>query len=129
LQQRGNRGRGRGLVGAGAEPGAAPPASSGAWHWRVTAPTHAPPRSRPTAVNLADSAAKLKAVARKAAAADGATPEAVAEEVVKAAEATLAEDVAANKVRATTGNGSERVRRPLKGGLRGSARRGRQQPG
>ncbi|KIZ04682.1 isopentenyl-diphosphate Delta-isomerase [Monoraphidium neglectum] len=53
--------------------------------------------SRPTAVNLADSATKLKAVARQAAAAEGATPESVTAEVVAAAEATLEEDIAANK--------------------------------
>lgn len=54
--------------------------------------------SRPTAVNLADSAVKLKAVAAEAAALQGATAESVAVAVVAAAEATLEQDIAANKV-------------------------------
>lgn len=54
--------------------------------------------SRPTAVNLADSAVKLKAVAAKAAAQPGATAESVTAAVIAAAEATLDEDIAANKV-------------------------------
>jgi methylthioribose-1-phosphate isomerase len=64
--------------------------------------------SRPTAVNLADSAAKLKSVARKVAAAAGATPEKVTAEVVKAAEATLEDDVAANKVQGVSALGLSR---------------------
>ena len=55
-------------------------------------------RSRPTAVNLADSANKLKAVADKAAEAPGATPQTVAKAVVSAAEAWMEDDIAANKV-------------------------------
>lgn len=54
--------------------------------------------SRPTAVNLADSAVKLKAVAAEVAAEAGATAESVAAAVVEAAEATLEQDIAANKV-------------------------------
>lgn len=54
--------------------------------------------SRPTAVNLADSAIKLKAVAAQAASKPGATAELVTAAVVAAAEATLEEDIAANKV-------------------------------
>ena len=53
--------------------------------------------SRPTAVNLADSAHKLKAVARRAAAEAGASPTSVVAAVVAAAEATLEEDIAANR--------------------------------
>eukprot|EP00878_Enallax_costatus_P005791 GHUV01006072.1.p1 GENE.GHUV01006072.1~~GHUV01006072.1.p1 ORF type:complete len:713 (+),score=234.96 GHUV01006072.1:191-2329(+) len=53
--------------------------------------------SRPTAVNLADSAVKLKAVAAQAASEPGATAESVTAAVVEAAEATLEEDIAANK--------------------------------
>ncbi|WIA19547.1 hypothetical protein OEZ85_004156 [Tetradesmus obliquus] len=53
--------------------------------------------SRPTAVNLADSAVKLKAVAAEAAAQQGATAETVTAAVVAAAEATLEQDIAANK--------------------------------
>jgi hypothetical protein len=49
-------------------------------------------------VNLADSAVKLKAVADKAAAASGATPTSITEAVVAAAEAWMADDIAANKV-------------------------------
>jgi methylthioribose-1-phosphate isomerase len=66
--------------------------------------THHHPCSRPTAVNLADSAIKLKAVAADAAAAAGATPESVAAAVIAAAEATLQLDVDANKVRPTAGS-------------------------
>jgi 5-methylthioribose kinase len=53
--------------------------------------------SRPTAVNLADSAARLTRVAAEAAAKPGATARSVAEAVVADAEATLGEDVAANR--------------------------------
>jgi 5-methylthioribose kinase len=53
--------------------------------------------SRPTAVNLADSAARLTRVAAEAAARENATAESVARAVVSDAEATLAEDVAANR--------------------------------
>jgi hypothetical protein len=49
-------------------------------------------------VNLADSAVKLKAVAAETAAAQGATAESVTAAVVAAAEATLEQDIAANKV-------------------------------
>jgi hypothetical protein len=50
-------------------------------------------------VNLADSAVKLKAVAAEAAAQQGATADSVTAAVVAAAEATLEQDIAANKVR------------------------------
>ncbi len=56
------------------------------------------PRSRPTAVNLADSANKLKATTAAAAGAVGATSETVVNAVVASAEAFLVEDIAANKV-------------------------------
>ncbi len=56
-------------------------------------------RSRPTAVNLADAAIKLRRVAETAAAADGATPVSISTAVIEAAEAFLEEDIAANKVR------------------------------
>jgi hypothetical protein len=54
--------------------------------------------SRPTAVNLSDSAVKLKAVAAAAAGQPGATAESVTAAVVAAAEATMQEDIDANKV-------------------------------
>lgn len=54
--------------------------------------------SRPTAVNLSDSAVKLKAVAAAAAAKAGATAESVTAAVITAAEATMQEDIDANKV-------------------------------
>ena len=54
--------------------------------------------SRPTAVNLADMAGKLKVVARAAAAEPGATPAALVERVVLACEACMEEDIAANQV-------------------------------
>ncbi|KAI8462416.1 MAG: hypothetical protein J3K34DRAFT_189039 [Monoraphidium minutum] len=76
--------------------------------------------SRPTAVNLADSAAKLKAAARRAAAAPGATPAAVASEVVAVAEATLEEDIAANKAIGAAG---------AKALLAAVAARGKMRPG
>ncbi|KAG1677121.1 hypothetical protein FOA52_000927 [Chlamydomonas sp. UWO 241] len=53
--------------------------------------------SRPTAVNLADSADKLKAVARAACAAADATPQSVVLSVVAAAEGCLTDDLAANR--------------------------------
>lgn len=57
------------------------------------------PCSRPTAVNLKDSADKLTVVTQRAAAAQGATPQSLAATVIDACEAFLPEDVAANKVR------------------------------
>jgi len=57
------------------------------------------PCSRPTAVNLSDSAVKLKGVAAAAAAQPGATAAAVTAAVIDAAEATLQQDIDANKVR------------------------------
>lgn len=54
--------------------------------------------SRPTAVNLSDSAVKSKAVAAAAAGQPGATAESVTAAVVAAAEATMQEDIDANKV-------------------------------
>ncbi|GLC47857.1 hypothetical protein PLESTB_000033000 [Pleodorina starrii] len=59
--------------------------------------------SRPTAVNLADAANKLKAAAAQAAAAEGATATSVCGSVIEAAEAFLAEDIAANKAMGATG--------------------------
>lgn len=53
--------------------------------------------SRPTAVNLADAADKLKAVAAKSAAASGATAESVVADVISAAEAMIQEDIEANR--------------------------------
>lgn len=71
-----------------------------AWyHPFLTWSSHAPPLSRPTAVNLADSAIKLKAVARSAASTAGATPATVSEAVIAASEGFMAEDIAANRVR------------------------------
>jgi methylthioribose-1-phosphate isomerase len=65
-------------------------------------PLSSPPvdtrHSRPTAVNLADSAFKLKAVARTARDVQGSTPLSVVEAVVDAAEGFLEEDIAANRV-------------------------------
>lgn len=61
--------------------------------------------SRPTAVNLADSAAKLSAVAAQAAAAPDATPASVVGAVIAAAEGTLEQDVAANKASVCGGGG------------------------
>jgi methylthioribose-1-phosphate isomerase len=54
--------------------------------------------SRPTAVNLADSALKLKAVATEASAKQGSTAVSVVEAVVAAAESFLEADIAANRV-------------------------------
>ena len=54
--------------------------------------------SRPTAVNLSDSVVKLKAVAAAAAAQPGATSQSVSAAVIEAAEATLQQDIDANKV-------------------------------
>ncbi|GFR48766.1 hypothetical protein Agub_g10587 [Astrephomene gubernaculifera] len=59
--------------------------------------------SRPTAVNLADAAAKLKAATSAAAAAPAATPTSVCGAVIAAAEAFLEEDIAANKAMGATG--------------------------
>ncbi|KXZ55583.1 hypothetical protein GPECTOR_2g1133 [Gonium pectorale] len=53
--------------------------------------------SRPTAVNLADAANKLRAVTASASAAPAATPLSVCGAVIEAAEAFLADDIAANK--------------------------------
>ncbi len=55
-------------------------------------------RSRPTAVNLADSAIKLKATAKAACEAPGSSPQSVVEAVVAEAEGYLGEDIAANRV-------------------------------
>lgn len=60
---------------------------------------HLPICSRPTAVNLSDSAVKLKNVAATAAAQPGANAESVTAAVIEAAEATLQQDIEANKVR------------------------------
>ena len=54
--------------------------------------------SRPTAVNLADSAIKLKGVTRTACDVHGSTPSSVVEAVVSAAEGFLQEDIDANRV-------------------------------
>lgn len=59
--------------------------------------------SRPTAVNLADAAIKLRRVAETVAAADGATPVSISTAVIEAAEAFLEEDIAANKAMGTHG--------------------------
>ncbi|EFJ49530.1 eukaryotic translation initiation factor 2B alpha [Volvox carteri f. nagariensis] len=59
--------------------------------------------SRPTAVNLADAANKLKAAAALAAAADAATPSSVCSAVMDAAEAYFVEDIASNKAMGATG--------------------------
>jgi 5-methylthioribose kinase len=78
--------------------------------------------SRPTAVNLADSAARLTRVAAEAAARAGATAESVAAAVVADAEATLVEDVAAN--RAIGAHGARALLDAVgarKGGVRGGA--------
>lgn len=53
--------------------------------------------SRPTAVNLADSANKLKLIAETAAKAPNATPQSVVLAVVEAAESFYDEDIAANR--------------------------------
>uniref|UniRef100_A0A1D1ZU24 Methylthioribose-1-phosphate isomerase n=1 Tax=Auxenochlorella protothecoides TaxID=3075 RepID=A0A1D1ZU24_AUXPR len=53
--------------------------------------------SRPTAVNLAEAAARLGAAAAEAAAAPAATPSSVVETAVAGAEAMLRDDVAANR--------------------------------
>ncbi|GIL52594.1 hypothetical protein Vafri_8417 [Volvox africanus] len=59
--------------------------------------------SRPTAVNLADAANKLKAAASQAGAAEGATPASVCSAVIHAAEVYFAEDIASNKAMGATG--------------------------
>lgn len=76
--------------------------------------------SRPTAVNLSDSAVKLKAVAAAAAAQPGATAESVTAAVITAAEATMQEDIDANKVRCC-GNTSSRCCGHLLSSSRSSA--------
>lgn len=68
--------------------------------------------SRPTAVNLADSAEKLKAVANQAAATEGETPEGLVAKVVATAEAMLVDDVRDNK--AIGHHGAEAVVAALK---------------
>lgn len=72
---------------------------------RRTAHPTLPPanNSRPTAVNLADSAAKLKAAAAAAARTPAATAASVTQAVIAAAEATLEEDIAANKAMGAIG--------------------------
>ena len=73
-------------------------------------PTKTVLRSRPTAVNLADSAIKLKAIARTVASAPGATPSSVVEAVVAASEGFLAEDIASNRVSNIHGEGARKDR-------------------
>ena len=61
-------------------------------------PAAAGPRSRPTAVNLADACNKLAGIASAAAEAPGATAQSVVEAVVMTAEAYYQHDIATCKV-------------------------------